>query len=500
MKSNDILQKHADLRSNLQKAIKDNDETAFAQAFDDMIKCIGEELNGNVQQKFAEMRDENDRQVLIARGVRQLTNDEKKYYQELIKAMLANDPRQALANLPVIMPETIIDSVMSELQEEHELLSRLDFVNTGAAIKMVMDTNGHQEAVWGELCDSIVKEIASGFKVVNTTLFKLSAFLPVCKEALDLGPEWLDRYVRTILYEAIANGAEVGFVDGTGNNQPIGMTRCVDEGVTVTGGVYPRKAKIKVNNLDIYTMGRLFGMLAVDANGKQRKIHGAILLVNPVDYYSKVLPAITIMAPDGTYRSTLPFMSIDDVIQTTGVAVGEAVIGLPSRYAGFIGTPKEGVIDFSDHAQFVQDKRVYIAKLLANGMPKDNNSFLTLDISDLEAPIYKVESVSASTASSNANLAGITLGKAALSATFAAGTTTYTATTTAATAAISATPEEISANVKIKLTNTTTGAGGAFINNGDRVTWDVGENTVAFIVTAENGSTTKTYTVTVTKS
>ena len=43
---------------------------------------------------------------------------------------------------------------------------------------------------------------------------KLSAFLPVCKAMLDLGPEWLDRYVRTILAEAIANGLEEGIISG----------------------------------------------------------------------------------------------------------------------------------------------------------------------------------------------------------------------------------------------------------------------------------------------
>lgn len=500
MKSNDILQKHADIRNNLQQAIKDNDEARFAEAFDNVIECINTELKEDMQARFGELRDENDRQVLMARGVRQLTSDEKKYYQKLIEAMRASDPKQALANLDVVMPETIINSVMSELKEEHEILSRIDFTNTGAAIRMVMDTNGHQEAVWGELCDSVVKEITSGFKVVSTMLFKLSAFLPVCKEALELGPVWLDRYIRTILYEAIANGAEAGFVDGTGKDMPIGMTRSVDEGVTVTGGVYPRKGMIKVNRLDINTMGRLFAMLAVDANGKQRKIKGVCLLVSPVDYYSKVLPAITIMAPDGSYRSTLPFMKADDVIQTTALNAGEAVLGIPARYAAFLGTPKEGVITFSDHAQFLDDKRVYLAKMAANGMPKDNNSFLLLDISDLTTPIYKVESVTAPAASDDATLAGITLGRAALSAPFDAETTTYTASTTAATATISATPSNAAANVKIKVTNATTGEDGAYINNGDRIAWDNGSNTVEFEVTAEDGDTTETYTVTVTKS
>ena len=104
------------------------------------------------------------------------------------------------------MPETVIDSVFDDLREAHPLLSHIGFLSTGGAIKMLMNTNGRQEAQWGALTDTIVKELLSGFKEVNATLLKLSAFLPVCKAMLDLGPEWLDNYVRQILYEALANG------------------------------------------------------------------------------------------------------------------------------------------------------------------------------------------------------------------------------------------------------------------------------------------------------
>ena len=76
------------------------------------------------------------------------------------------------------------------------------------------------EATWGELCDEIVKELTSGFVAVDTGLYKLSAFLPVCKTMLELGPEWLDNYVRQVLYEALSNGMEAGIVTGDRNKSP----------------------------------------------------------------------------------------------------------------------------------------------------------------------------------------------------------------------------------------------------------------------------------------
>lgn len=74
--------------------------------------------------------------------------------------------------------------------------------------EMTMNTNGYQRATWGELCEEIKKELQTGFKLVNMTLLKLSAFIAVCKAMVDLGPEWLDNYVRQVLYEALANGLE----------------------------------------------------------------------------------------------------------------------------------------------------------------------------------------------------------------------------------------------------------------------------------------------------
>ena len=90
------------------------------------------------------------------------------------------------------LPKTVIDSVFEELQTAHPLLSRINFRPTGGAVEIMVNTNGYEEAAWGDLCDDIVKELTAGIKKISTMLLKLSAFLPVCKAMLDLGPEWLD--------------------------------------------------------------------------------------------------------------------------------------------------------------------------------------------------------------------------------------------------------------------------------------------------------------------
>ena len=42
-------------------------------------------------------------------------------------------------------------------------------------------------------------------------------------------------------------------------------------------------------------------------------------------------------------------------------------------------------IEYSDEFHFLDDERVYLSKLYANGKARDNNSFLLLDISAVTA-------------------------------------------------------------------------------------------------------------------
>ena len=498
MKNCDTLTRD-DIRAKLQQAIKDNDTEAFSASFDQMLECIQNDIQQRADDRIDQMKRETDTTVLASRGVRQLTTKEKEFYQKVADAMKAKDPKQALNNLDVVMPETVIDAVFDELQTSHPLLSRIQFMNTRGAIRMMMNTNGYQEAAWGQLCDEIVQELTSGFKEVDTGLLKLSAFMPVCKAMLDLGPEWLDDFVRQVLYEAYANGLEAGIVAGDGNGKPIGMNRQVGDNVTVTGGVYPVKAPVSVTDLSPTTIGNLLALIAVDPNGKARNVRDVILVVNPVDYFQRIMPATTMMTPNGTYvNDVLPYPM--SVIQSPAVEQGQAIIGLGYKYFAAIGSARDGRIEYSDHYHFLEDERVYLIKGYANGFPMDNNAFFVLDITGIRPAVWKVEQVTAPTASAVDDLADLRIGGLTLSPAFAAGTLTgYTASTTNASNTVTAIPAD--ANATIEITNKGTSDEEATpVVNGRAVTWKTGANTLTVKVTAENGTATQSYVVTVTKS
>ena len=491
MKSRDLTNTAIDAaRENMQKALKDNDSEAFGEAMNQMMNAIADDIKEDVQKSAEEAREQKDSEILASRGVHQLTSKEKEFYQKFGESINAKDPKQALSNLNLVFPETVINSVFEDLRSNHPLLSKIDFMPTGAAVKMIMNTNGLERAVWGELCDEITKEATGGIKVVDTTLFKLSAFVFVCKQLLILGPEWIDRFVRKTLYEMYANGLEYGIITGTGKSEPIGMDRQVGDDVVVVAGVYPKKDLITVPNFNIQTLGNLISLLAVDDNGKPRAIRDLIMIVNPSDYYAKVFPAVYMMAPDGTWRSTLPYPI--DIIQSPYVTIGEAVFGMAKKYFANVGSAIDGNIDYSDHYRYLEDQRTYIIKGFANGMPKDNKSFLRLDISGVQPPVYKFENVTY-VPSDDATLASLKIGSLTLTPEFDPSEDEYEATTTNANNTVTAVPADAGASVEIKL-------GDTVIQNGSAAEWETGENVITVTVTAEDGETTEEYTVTVTKS
>ncbi|NFI82547.1 phage major capsid protein, partial [Clostridium botulinum] len=123
---------------------------------------------------------------------------------------------------------------------------------------------------------------------------------------------------------------------------------------------------------------------------KARTISDLVLIVNPFDYYKKVMPATTIQLQDGTYKNNvLPYPTT--IVQSTQVAEGEAILGLAKKYAMGIGTGnKEGKIEYSDEYKFLEDERYYIIKLIGNGQALDDNAFILLNISGLEDLTYNV--------------------------------------------------------------------------------------------------------------
>lgn len=381
-------------------AMKSGDENEMKKAAQNFHASIMAKIKADAD----EYRETNDKAILAQRGYRQLTAAETKWYEKLISACKSSTPQQAFAeiigsdNEPDIMPTTIIEDVYKNLKEEYPLLKAINFHYVGYVTKWILNDHSAQSAVWGTITAEIVKEITSSFKVVDINQNKLSAYAVVELGMLDLGPVFLDGYIRAVLAEAIMTGLEQAIVSGSGVNEPIGLIRDIHEGISYSSSTgYPEKAAEVVKDFTPASYGAIVAKLATTENGKRRKFAKVGLIVNMTDYLTKVMPATTLLTPNGSYvRDLFPFATT--VYISNAVEDGKAVMFLEGEYFLGMGGNKNGVIEYSDECKFLEDQRVFKVKQYGAGRAFDNTSALYLDISGLEPAYLTVKNADVATA------------------------------------------------------------------------------------------------------
>lgn len=388
LKFNDLKQKDAAIA--LQKAMTGGNEEEIQQAWVGFQQSIVD----TVKADFVEYQMTQDKSILSQRGYRQLTSKEEKYYEKFIEASKSANPKQAFADLTSssegIMPETIIEDVFKELVEEHPLLDKINFTYAKYMTKWVLNDHTLDTAVWGELNSEVAKKITSAFKIVDITQNKLSAFTAIPLDMLDLGPTFLDAYVRAVLKDALLCGLEKAIVDGTGKNQPIGLTRDVSEEVMIKSGEYPQKEAVAVTSFSPKEYGKLLAKMAKNEKGRMRKFGKVLLICNQEDYLTKIMPATTVQNTSGSYVNNLfPFPT--DVTISNELETGKAVICLPEEYFMAIGGAKEGIITYSDEYKFLEDMRYYKIKTYGAGKAYDDTVSVLLDISNLSEAYITVK-------------------------------------------------------------------------------------------------------------
>jgi len=465
VKNEDLKNKEElEIKNDMKEAIEEGNSEAFVAAQTALAKSIENRILEEAKNARKEgILSELDKEIMSKRGF-DLTAEEREFYNEVIDG-------DGFEGTEKMLPATIFDRVFDNLRKNHPLLSKIDFKNTTAVTEWITRNSEAEAAWWGALTDDILKKLSAAFKKEDTDLYKLSAYMPVAKAMLDLGPAWLDRFVRELLYESIALALEMAIVDGTGDGEPIGMNRDL-EGAVVEG-VYPKKTAQSLADLEPITLGNKI-MAPLTKEG-ERAVPEALILVNPLDYWERIFAKTTFLTADKSYvYGVLPIPA--EIIQSVAVDKGELIAGVARDY--FMGIGSSQKIEYSDHYKFLEDERTYITKQYANGKPIDNESFLLFNISNMNPAV-------------DTTLSSLSLGSLSLSPSFDASTTDYTASTTDASNNIKAVAESNDATIAIAVD-------GTIHDNDTAYDWAAGENVVTITVT--NESEAKVYTATVTKS
>ncbi|MCD8008440.1 MAG: phage major capsid protein, partial [Clostridiales bacterium] len=354
------------------------------------------------QQDIEQYKETQEENILKSRGYRKLTSKESAWYNKIIDVMRSSNPKQVFTEIigsddeDDIMPNTIIEDVFRNLAQEHPLLSKVRTQNVGYLTKWILNAHTAQTAAWGAITAAIEQEITSSLKVVDVKQNKLSCFVILEQGMADLGPTFLDNYIRTTMTEAMALALETAIVTGTGVSMPIGMDRITTTGSTTEG--YTQKTAVAVTDFTPASYGTLLSAFAYDEDGKRRKFSKETLICNQSDYLTKIMPATTVLNSAGSYVNNLfPFPT--EVIISDAVAEGQAVLGLMEEYILFIGrAARNNVIQYTDDYKFLEDQRVFKVVQYCDGRAYDNTSFQLLDISGLEPAYITVKSADAATA------------------------------------------------------------------------------------------------------
>ena len=363
-----LNEKNNKIKADMVAAIQSDNAEAFADAQFALASNIQETILAEAR---TTAREELSAAAMAARGMVPLTAEEKEYYNAVIGTT-------SFDGVETLMPPTIFERVFEDLAKNHPLLSEIRFENVGSAAEWVIRSVSVESAWWGALSAEITKKLEGGFEKIPVSNFKLSAYMPVAKAMLALGPQWLDRYVRTVLSESISLGFETGIAVGTGKSQPIGMNRDLEG--AVVDGEYPAKTAVALTDLTPATLGASV-MAPLTASGT-KTIGTVIFMVNPFDFWAKMYAAIMVKDANGVYQPTgLP--SNVKIVQSAVVPSNKMIAGQAKDY--FMGVGSQVVIEGSDHYKFLEDERTYIAKVYANGRPVDNDSFLYFDIENLAA-------------------------------------------------------------------------------------------------------------------
>lgn len=355
---------------NLVKA-EDTKMEDLSAAFDDMFDTLVTDLSEKIS---AQARIEaQDAQILTSRGQNVLTSEERKFFNTVVQDGGFKDDS--------ILPYTTQERVFEDLVTEHPLLEAIGMQDLGAVTKFIY-SDATKAYAWGELFGDIRGQINAAFREEQIGQLKLTAFSAIPNDMLELGPVWVERYVRTLLVESYSVGLEFGFVNGGGSvaHQPVGLMKDVN---ATTGAVTDKKSSGTLTfapseNGEVIA-GELYEVvkaLSVDGKGKSRKVlNKIVMVVNPVDAIG-VQARNTIQTANGQWVMALPYNI--QTVESEEVPVGKALFFVKGQYIAAIAGGYK--LKKFDQTLAIEDATLYTIKQFANGKPKDNKAALVYDL------------------------------------------------------------------------------------------------------------------------
>lgn len=360
-----------------------NDAEDKTLAITEAMEMVIAETNSALIEKIVSeaQRAEQDAEYKKSLGLRPLSENEKKFFEQLKRGA-----KQSLtANQIDIIPTETIDKTLADVRAEYPILGLINFAP--ANVKHWLTGSKSGGAVWGALTAALDSsgELSATITGLNIEVGKLYAYCVIPKAIRDLEIGYVERYFRAILAEAMYDGIAAGYINGDGKVAPIGILRKV--GQTESDGTH--SAKTVVSTLLGFSPLQMAPVLTALSNGGKRPVRDLYIIANPSDVYGYINPALYGDSVVGGYvqKSFMPFT----VIEEPNIAAGKAAITMPGYFTmGFSGMKVE---EYKE-TKALDDADLLIAKVYGNGRADDDNTAFIFNPQNLVPYITKVEEVS----------------------------------------------------------------------------------------------------------
>ncbi|MES1047232.1 phage major capsid protein [Heyndrickxia oleronia] len=353
--------------------VKDENSTPeqLENAFNDMFTALQTDLTEKIA---SDARNEiHDAQILSARGQNVLTSEERKFFNAVVQDGGFKDDS--------ILPETTQERVFEDLVNAHPLLDALGLQDLGAVTKFIY-SDATKAFAWKEIFGDISGQVNAAFRSEKIGQLKLTSFAAIPNDMLELGPVWVERYVRTLVLETYSVGLEYGFVNGRGSAQqePIGLMKNVNaETGAVTDKTSSGTLTFAPSQYGEVVAGELYEVvkaLSTNEEGKSRKVGGKIVMVvNPIDAIG-VQFRNTIQTSSGQWVTALPYNI--QVVESEEIPANKALFFVKGEYIAAIAGGYK--LKKFDQTLAMEDATLYTIKQFANGKPKDNKAALVYDL------------------------------------------------------------------------------------------------------------------------
>ena len=355
-------------------AMREGSEEEQSSALQNMLEALAGDVQNDIMGQVNTQMADNA--VMQARGNNVLTSEERKFFNAVIEEGGFKDEDT--------LPTTTQERVFEDLVEAHPLLQQLGIRNLGAVTEFIYsDPEG--AAVWGPLFGDIQGQLNTTFRKESISQLKLTAFIPISNDMLALGPEWVERYVRTMLREAISAGLERGFVEGDGNNQPVGLLYEYGDNNAIVMKASAGTLTFEPGRTTINELKGVVETLSIrEVNGEEkvRNISGrVVIVVNPFDSFG-IQANSTTQNANGVYVQSLPFNPT--MVTSTFVPQGKVIFFVRGEYIAATGGTYQ--MKKFDQTMAMEDATLYISKQFATGKPVDNYAAQVYDLQLNEDP------------------------------------------------------------------------------------------------------------------